>query len=250
MLALLVTSEQAVPQSSTTRESMRDAITRTEYAFFTRDFNGLRASRDTFRQLTAEISLNSLAHYYVAYVDYRLALGDSNLKKNQVVDMLNHCVSELDLVLDELPLDADALALQSSCFGVKAGVQPLKAMVFGPRASRRMKKAQNADAANPRVALLEAISLYHRPGLFGGDRDKALKRFQEAAALYQAQTEESDLEPAWGEAEAFAYIGNIHLEQQDEILARNALEQALLLAPEYDWARNMLGTIGGMSNGQ
>ncbi len=43
---------------------------------------------------------------------------------------------------------------------------------------------------------------------------------------------------------------NIHLEKQDEILARNALEQALQLAPEYDWARSMLDTIGGAIDGQ
>ncbi len=238
----------AEPGAST--ESMRDAITRTEYAFYTRDFNGMRASRDSFRQLANDQELTTLAHYYIAYADYRLALGDLKLDKNQRIELLNSCIAELNLVLDQRSGDADALALQSVCFGIKAGVQPLKAMFFGPRAAKRMRKAKKSDAFNPRVALLEAVSLYHRPGIFGGDKDKALDRFKQATVMFEAQSDAPGLEPAWGEAETYAYIGNIQLEKQDDILARDALEQALLIAPEYDWVRSMLDTIGGATDGQ
>ena len=80
VLSLPGLTGRSIAKSGNPEEIMRDAISRMEYSFFIRDFNGMRASCDAFRQLFNVEVYASLAHYYLAYVDYRLAVGDTNLR--------------------------------------------------------------------------------------------------------------------------------------------------------------------------
>jgi Tfp pilus assembly protein PilF len=49
--------------------------------------------------------------------------------------------------------------------------------------------------------------------------------------------------PEWGAAEAYAYLGRALFDQRDVVAAREALERALLIAPEYTFARQLMAQI-------
>ena len=51
--------------------------------------------------------------------------------------------------------------------------------------------------------------------------------------------------PGWGAAETYAYLGRGYLEQGDVVAARDALERALLIAPDFALARRLLLRITG-----
>ena len=49
--------------------------------------------------------------------------------------------------------------------------------------------------------------------------------------------------PGWGAAEAYMWLGRCYLGKGDVLPARDALERALLIAPEFAQARRLLSSI-------
>jgi Tfp pilus assembly protein PilF len=49
--------------------------------------------------------------------------------------------------------------------------------------------------------------------------------------------------PGWGAAEAYTYLGRGYLERGDVLNARDALERALLIAPDFAMAKRLLTKI-------
>jgi len=92
---------------------------------------------------------------------------------------------------------------------------------------------------SPRVRLLEGIAAVHKPEMWGGGHQAALGHFQAAIELFADDEPETPL-PAWGHAEAHAWIGQTYaaLGKVDE--ARAAYERALEVAPGYAWVRDVL----------
>jgi Tfp pilus assembly protein PilF len=49
--------------------------------------------------------------------------------------------------------------------------------------------------------------------------------------------------PGWGAAEAYLYLARDLLDHADPVGARDALEHALLIAPEFTQARRLMAKI-------
>ena len=86
--------------------------------------------------------------------------------------------------LDDLPDDsacrtARDYALLAALWGYRAAdAPPWKLPVYGTRSSRLLERAQALDPEEPYALLVEGQSLLFRPGIFGGDAEKALARFE------------------------------------------------------------------------
>jgi Tfp pilus assembly protein PilF len=52
-----------------------------------------------------------------------------------------------------------------------------------------------------------------------------------------------DRTPGWGAAEVYTYLGRGYLGRGDMLAARDALERALLIAPDFALARRLLARI-------
>jgi tetratricopeptide (TPR) repeat protein len=143
---------------------------------------------------------------------------------------------------------ADALALQAACLGMLAELKPWRVPFAGPRSSTQIHKALQLAPRNPRVLLLDAIGDYERPKSPGGDTDRAIGKFKKAVAAFEAEREGLDQVPGWGAAEAYTFLARSYLDRGDAIAARDALERALLIAPEFLQARRLMTRItGGLS---
>ena len=137
------------------------------------------------------------------------------------------------------PLAAESWALQSACYGYMAGLGGMFAGIRNGRASgTAMQQALAVDSRNPRVLLVDALGLYFRPRIAGGDKVKACARFREAGAAF----DRAGLLPAsgWGPAEAHFWLGRCLLGSDDQSSARREFETALKLAPEFAAARRAL----------
>lgn len=91
-------------------------------------------------------------------------------------------------------------------------MNPFKAMTLGPKSSRAMKRAKELAPDNPRVLLIDGTGDYFTPGMFGGDKEAALEKFERAARLAEIEQVDDPLMPSWGHAEAYAWIGYAHME--------------------------------------
>jgi tetratricopeptide (TPR) repeat protein len=93
---------------------------------------------------------------------------------------------------------------------------------------------------NPRVLLLDAISLYNTPERWGGDKDKAIEQLHAALDQFEDAAPSDPLAPQWGHADAYAWLGIAHLEAGRHAQARKALQQALDTRPGYAWVETVL----------
>jgi tetratricopeptide (TPR) repeat protein len=133
-------------------------------------------------------------------------------------------------------LAGEAWALQSVCYGYIAGVGGTFAAIRNGRASgRAMEQALALAPRNPRVVLVDALGLYFRPKIAGGDKAKACNRFAESTALFQVASDSGVA--IWGRAEAHFWRGRCLREAGDTMGANKEFAQALKIAPDFAAAR-------------
>lgn len=181
-------------------------------------------------------------NYYAALLDYRLALLAKD-NESRAWPFTERCVDRLNkaLVLD--PTSAEALALQSACLALQSYVDPWRSPLAAPLSLARIDKALKLAPKNPRVLLLGAQGARERPKFFGGDPQQAFALLEHAVGAYEAQGAQSRGWPAWGAADAFTGLARDYLARGDAVAARNVLERALLVAPDFGQARQLMAEI-------
>ena len=180
----------------------------------------------------------TLAHYYLGLSEYRLAglLPDG---KGQLKH-IDKCIEHLEMVVEKDDTFEEGFALLGSALGWKSSLKPLRVMFLGPKAVRMVNKAKELAPENPRVVLIEAISDYNTPKMFGGDPERAMNNFQKATSLFENQTPTDPLMPTWGHEEAYAWIGLAFAAKGSTTNARTAYEKALEINPNYAWVKSVL----------
>ncbi len=215
---------------------LRDQI---QQAYYEGDSRWLRELRDDATELVRQNRGSGLAYYYQAYANYRLAhvmliQGQDGAKR-----YLDDCRDLAKTAAKKGTRFADAYALRSACYELAASAISWK----GVQANRLLDQAYEYEPDNPRATLVDAISLYERPGLLGGDLGKAEEMFKKAIQEFENPSNLKAGWPTWGHAEAYANLARLYLARGDPIRARDALEHALLIAPDYVWAREIMAEV-------
>jgi hypothetical protein len=96
---------------------------------------------------------------------------------------------------------------------------------------------------NPRVLLLDAMSDYQLAPRLGGNKERALVKLRQAVAAFEVERAGTEHLPGWGAAEAYLLLARDLLDHGEPVAARDALEHALLLAPEFAQARRLMAQI-------
>lgn len=113
-------------------------------------------------------------------------------------------------------------------------------MVHGPQSTSRIEKARKLAPDNPRVVLLDGVADREKPKAFGGDPARAQTKFRRCVQIFESGGATEPGGPRWGAADAYLYVGRGLREAGDTLGARNALERALIIAPEFAAARREL----------
>lgn len=221
----------------------RDTESRIQYGYYTQD---ARALGNLAASLAAAETKDQWQGYYSALASWRLAqlgLLHPGGKAPGVAQLAERCVHALDEVLAQQPNFADGLALRALC-----GVLPLTGgglhvpfAGHGPR--KDLDRALALAPKNPRVQLLDALGDYEFAAPLDGNKERALGKLRRATAAFEAERGGAEALPGWGASEAYYYLGKDLLEHADPVGARDALEHALLLAPEYAQARQLMAKI-------
>jgi len=232
-----------------------DIESRIQYGYFTEDAHSLR---NLVEPLAANDSHDRLKSYYAGLLAYRLTLladpqqqpaaaartpepvRKNDRSKSEARQSIEHCVSYLDQALQAQSNFADALALQSACLMMLSELSSWRTPFATPRSSTQIHKALELAPRNPRVLLLEAIGDYQHPK---GNAGQSCGKFKTVAEVFEKERADVDHVPGWGSAEAYTWLGRCYLDSGDGNAARDALERALLIAPEFGQARRLLATI-------
>ena len=236
VLTLLATGT-AHSQTQGTRQSLLEAKNCLRTADNTALVEDYARAKGLLNTCTAGDEYQCLAEYYLGYADYRLGVVVYRMDKEKAIVYLDSAVGHLEKALEKEDGFAEAHALLSSCYGIKISHAPFKAIVLGPRSGKEMQKARDLSPGNPRIALLEGIGTYNTPALFGGGKEKGLEALKKAAELFERWKTADSLQPDWGSAEVYAWIGIAYRDRNETILARKAFESALRINPDYGWVK-------------
>lgn len=177
-----------------------------------------------------------LLHYagYAAYREAMLRMDDDSASEA----LLATAITQFARSAERRPL-AETQALLGASHGALAGRGMLAGMRHGPKASRAQEEAVRLGAANPRVLLLAATGAWFTPSMWGGGKDKARALLARAIAAFAQDAPAAPL-PAWGHAEAYAWLGQFERDAGRLDAARAAYDRALALEPRYAWVRSVL----------
>jgi tetratricopeptide (TPR) repeat protein len=120
------------------------------------------------------------------------------------------------------------------------GLDPMRGMSLGPKANDAMSNAKDLAPENPRVWIIDGTSDFFAPSMFGGDKERALRKFKKAARLAEKESVDDPLRPDWGHAEAHAWTGLAHMEAERYEKAHMAFEKSLSINPEFGWVQSVL----------
>lgn len=180
--------------------------------------------------------------YYAALLAYRLALLAKS-DEDRAWPFTQRCVDQLNRALVADPASAEALALQSACLALQSRLDPWRSPFAAPLSLARIDKALKLAPDNPRVLLLGALAARDRPRLFGGDDQLSFTLLRRAVSAFERKSAPPQELPAWGAADAFTDLAEAYLRRGDALAARNVLERALLVAPEFAQARRLMAEI-------
>lgn len=263
LLATLTLSSAMVSWSA--EPNWLDIESQIQYAYYTED---LHALRNLVAPLAASAAQGGLKSYYQGLLAYRiteLSRGEADRDaaapqdksqgktpaparkndrtKNEARQTVEHCVTHLDAALEAQSDFADALALQSACLSLEADLSTWRAPFAQPKSLSEIHKALQWAPKNPRVLLLDAIVDYEHESTPPADPERPCEKFKVAAAVFEQERAAVDKVPGWGSAEAYTWLGRCYLDKQDAVAARDALERALLIAPEFTRARRLIAAI-------
>lgn len=219
-----------------------DIENRIQYGYYTEDSRSLAGVMELL--VPSETGTESASKsYYAGLANYRLTqLGESR-DRSRAKQTAKACVDSLDRALQSNKDFADALALQSACLDVLAALEAWRTPFAASRSGVQIEKARHLAPSNPRVLLLDAVEVYERPKATAAEKDRALGGFRKATAAFEAERQETEHIPGWGAAEAYVYLARCHLDRGATLEARDALERALLIAPEFAEARRLMAKI-------
>jgi tetratricopeptide (TPR) repeat protein len=100
-----------------------------------------------------------------------------------------------------------------------------------------MRTALTLGPENPRVHFINALCAPSEEG-----DPVAIDRWRAVVAKFEAAPPSQPGKPDWGHAEALTLLGDSYLKRGEMVAARDVLERALVLAPDYRQAQQLLKT--------
>jgi len=194
-------------------------------------------SPNQFKVFLDDSDLRAQAHYFIGLAGYRLSTLPSKLSDDRKERYLDEAIEHLVKATESRKDFAEAHALLSGAFGMKAGGGMFAGMKYGPKSNKQIDRALDLAPDNPRVLLLYGIGLLYTPSMFGGDTEKAVIQFKEAAKQFEKFTSEDVTMPHWGRVEVYAWLGQAYEAEDQYEKAKEAYEKALKIDPDYGWVK-------------
>ena len=222
----------------------RDIESRIQYGYYTEDPAALRQLEEL---IAAGDPHDKLRGYYAGLLAWRRALlaatGAAAAQGGSASHYAQQCVSEVGAAISLEADFAEGLALRAACLAAPQELDGGFAPLAGHRARKDLERARQLATHNPRVLLVDAMSDYALAPSQGGNKDRALTKLRQTVAAFETERGGAEPLPGWGAAEAWLLLARDLLDHGDSVGARDALEHALLIAPEFAQARRLMRKI-------
>lgn len=245
------------------RDELDDLIARIQFNSYAADSRALQSDLSALQRRELADELLVTQRYYLGYGYLKLAEALREQDRSAGRKASGACIEVLTKATDNEPkrtgpqreraridqLYAELWAMQGACAALEAELSLLPGSASISVSSFKSSKASDKALAlapnNPRVKLLTAVQEARR-AKSSADQERAARQLETVAAMFDAAPAAPALgsnAPDWGQAEALAWLGQVQLKRGDKVAARNTLERALVLAPDYVWAKNLLAQL-------
>jgi hypothetical protein len=231
----------ATAAAGETVAELDDAAARMQYAFYTGDTQGIETILRNVDEFQVDDALAASKAYHLAYGNWKLsqlylqATSDQRPRPNAkslAAKAAQTCVRHARRAIEEDAALAEALAIEAACEGHSATARAGSA---GCANSKPLRTAAGLAPANPRIKLVQAMCA---PNTVVDPA--AVERWRTVVASFEAAPPSRPGKPDWGHVEALTMLGETYLQHGDPVAARDVLERALVLAPDYRQAQQLL----------
>ncbi len=207
------------------------------------DIQDLETVRTLLETQAKQPQPDKYLYYYLGYVDYALAYQYSSTDSGKATTCVEAAEGALTEALKADPDSAEAEALLGTSYGLEIAVHPMKGMWLGPKAHEHIDRAVHLAPSDPRVLLLNAISDFNTPAMFGGDKQHALWGFHAAVAAFESYHAGDAAAPGWGKAWTYEQLGVAEEDAGQRVAARADYGKAVELVPDYKLAQKHLDKL-------
>jgi tetratricopeptide (TPR) repeat protein len=232
-------AQSETPVSATPLDSLRVVV---ERATAQADWGTVEAAIVQLRSAIATPAgrADQWLHYDLAYALHRRASGHIVEDQLRAARPLLEEAIRMSQRSQALGAGPTAVALEGAVTGQLAGAGGgLSPMRYGPRAFELLDRAVRDAPQDPRVALLNGITRFNAPRVFGGGPVKGEAELRRAVRLFDADRPDAP-RPVWGRVDAHLWLGMAlkALDRPGE--ARAQYQRVLALSPGHRWVTERL----------
>ena len=133
-------------------------------------------------------------------------------------------------------------SLMSAVDGQLIGRNPSRAMELGMQSQASTTAALRSGPGNPRVWLIRGQGAIFTPADYGGGLDLAEEYLKRSVELFATDAPKPG-EPAWGKAEALAWLGQVYEKKGDKAKAAEMYKKAIDASPSYRYAQFLAASL-------
>jgi hypothetical protein len=221
-----------------------DAAARMQYAFHTADVRGVEDALNIVQKLQLPTSIGVMKDYFTAYGQWKLAelhtdeaAAGKRPARGAASKAAAACVRAAEVTEKSDARFAEAFAIEAICAAMASRTPDV--LSGGCARHKGLRTAKELAPANPRVLLIEAqcAAELDKPG-----SNAPIDRLRQVVQAFEAAPASRPGIPDWGQAEALLMLGQAYLQHGDAVAARDFIERALVIAPDYRKARESLET--------
>ena len=177
----------------------------------TRTVAGLTELANSFERIAEAEKTQWLPYYYAALANVNSANLLFTTGQTEQIDPITDKAAPLLAKAEELQKEnSEIFCLKKMLNTAKMMADPQnRYMTYGPAAAEALETAKKLNPENPRVYLLEGQDLFFTPEQFGGDKQQAKKKFEEALKKYESFKPADSISPTWGKAQAGYFLSQI-----------------------------------------
>lgn len=217
---------------------LSDLAGRIEYAYYAGDTRSLQQSVAALEHLAGDDTQRDLLSSYLNYGRWKLAELSIKSDPNRAQQAADACV-DTKITSKKAASNATQHALVAACLETLVELRPLRKVLYRGRRDAELNEARQSGANIAQVQFIAAWIAGRKNETV--DADTSLK--QALTQFDQAETAAGSSDAGWGHAEAAYLFGKSLAARGDVLAARNALEQALVLAPDYREAQQLLRSL-------
>ena len=174
-----------------------------------------------------------LVSYYYGYVSHLIR----NNEYDKALAILPKGDKHIANILKDSPLNPTAHSYKASFLGFRISISKFKAFTLGAESTENIDVALKTDPNNIQALVDKGNSLFHLPGIFGGDKVEAMRLYLKAMKLMEqtGKTEEN-----WFYLNLLTIIGKSYMKLDKLPEAKLSFEKALRKEPDYMIVKTVL----------